>query len=125
MAMYDNHPARPDEAGSGRTVLIWVRDTFDVFMAQQIVKAVSRSIGLDPAQTLLQIAEVSEKGAGFTAPGTNGGLLVINAHGTGAEAGLCIRTVDTGRSEEALTGERRARYQNPACRGGALRRMVG
>ncbi|MFA6003737.1 MAG: hypothetical protein WC881_06685 [Elusimicrobiota bacterium] len=85
-----------DGVETGRTVLIRIQDTFDVFLAQQIVRTISRSIGLPPEKTLLQTAEIAEKGAGFTGPDANSGLLVINAHGSGAEAGLTIRAMDAG-----------------------------
>ncbi|MBI5240224.1 MAG: hypothetical protein HY926_07105 [Elusimicrobia bacterium] len=73
----------------GGTVLVWVLDPLDVGVAQEVAKALCRSIGLDSDACLMISAEVSEKGSGLLGSDA-GGLLVLCPRG----ARVSIEAVD-------------------------------
>jgi hypothetical protein len=64
----------------GGTVLVWVLNPLDIGIAQDVAKAMCRSVGLGSEASMMTMAEVSEKGGGLLAP-ESGGLLVLCPRG--------------------------------------------
>ena len=90
----------------GGTALVWVLAPQDVGIAQDIAKAMCRSVGLDSESSLMTMAEVSEKGGGLLSP-ESGGLLVLCPRGSRVSVkAVSFLSVPRGRStvarEEAL-----------------------
>lgn len=83
------------------TVLVWITETLDIMMAQQVVRAMSGSMGLDHESSFSAMVDVSEKGRVLLSGGSGGGLLVLRA---GCERGrreLSVDAIDMERPAEA------------------------
>jgi hypothetical protein len=86
----------------GGTVLVWVLDPQDVGIAQDIAKALSRSVGLDSEASLMTLAEVAEKGGGLLGS-ESGGLLVLCPRGARIRV-EAVDFTDAPRRAGALAG---------------------
>jgi|GEM_PF-4735098 len=70
----------------GGTVLVWVLNPLDIGIAQNVAKAICRSMGLDSEESLMTMAEVSEKGTDLLGS-ESGGLLVLCPRGARVNVG--------------------------------------
>jgi hypothetical protein len=91
----------------GGTVLIWVFSPADVAIAQDMVKALCRSLGFDSETRLMTMAEVSEKGGALLGP-ESGGLLVLCPRG----AGISVHAVELMRTPQ---GRNQSARQKAPC----------
>ncbi len=77
------------EKRMGGTVLVWVLDTSDIGIAQNVAKALCRSVGLDAETSLMTVSDVLEKAGGLL-DSDSGGLLVLCPRG----ANVSVEAVD-------------------------------
>lgn len=77
------------EKRMGGTVLVWVLDAADIGIAQNVAKALCRSVGLDDETSLMTVSDVVEKGGGLLGADA-GGLLVLCPRG----AQVSVEAVD-------------------------------
>lgn len=94
----------------GGTVLVWITETLDIMMAQQVARAMGGSFGLDNERAFAAMVDVSEKGRALLAGGTNGGMLVLKAHFERGRRILSVHAVDalTPRAKEGRRSAREA-----------------
>ncbi|HAM35438.1 MAG TPA: hypothetical protein DEB40_05170 [Elusimicrobia bacterium] len=101
----------PGHAGS--EVFIRVTDIFDVFLAQQVARALSRSLGLDAEETFMVVAETSQKGGGLLGPEAGNDLLVLDTQSSGGKKTI---SVGTAYSAQVFPGPRLGENSRVAAR---------
>ena len=93
------------ERGVGGTVLVWVVEPLDIGIAQDVSRALCRSIGLGQEACLMTACEVSEKGGALLGSET-GGLLVLSPRGAQVQVdAVDLLSAPRRRDTDSLSGD--------------------